>query len=157
MFKKVFIGIISILLFILLAVIYNYILAQKAIRETKASTLFTDIISFPESIVMGKEGTFIWTVDTPSDLTTSYTAIYWSQYSSPSALTVTDSPSAVGYENHSKDFLTGKYKLPDNFDTKIIFPQSGKMFFRTYAKVKDQHLWSKEYSLIVEPSGYVNK
>ena len=157
MIKKILILFLATLVFVITSVVYNYLVAQKAIRETKTSVLFTDLTSYPETLVSGNKGTFFWTVQTPNDLDTSYTTIYWSYESTPSALTVYDEPSSVGYNNHTTDYLTGKFKLPDTFNSQIQFDLPGKVYYRSYAKVRDQNLWSKEYTLIVEPNINVKK
>ncbi|HEX9007909.1 MAG TPA: hypothetical protein VF837_01475 [Patescibacteria group bacterium] len=151
MIKKIFWLTLASLGLLLILVIYNYLAAQKAIRNTQPSVLQTDMVSYPESVIVGSKPIFIWNVQTPNDLTTSFTTIYWSYTSSPSALTVNDSPSAVKYANHTSDYLSGTFKLPDNFDSQLTVEKPGRIFFRSYAKVGDQNLWSKEYSFTVNP------
>lgn len=150
--KKTFLLISAIFAFIVISVIYNYILAQKAIKETRPSILTTDIVSYPETLYQGKVGTFMWNVQTPSDLSTTATAIYWGYQSTPSAVTVNDPPQSLAYSNNTSDYLIGTFKLPDTFDDQIKFDRAGKIFFRSYAKVGNLHLWSKEYQLTVLPS-----
>lgn len=151
MIKKIFWLTLASLGSLLILVIYNYLAAQKAIRNTQPSVLQTDMVSYPESVIVGSKPIFIWNVQTPNDLTTSFTTIYWSYTSSPSALTVNDSPSAVKYANHTSDYLSGTFKLPDNFNSQLTVEKPGRIFFRSYAKVGDQNLWSKEYSFTVNP------
>ena len=151
MIKKIFWLTLASLGLLLILVIYNYLAAQKAIRNTQPSVLQTDMVSYPESVIVGSKPIFIWNVQTPNDLTTSFTTIYWSYTSSPSALTVNDSPSAVKYANHTSDYLSGIFKLPDNFNSQLTVEKPGRIFFRSYAKVGDQNLWSKEYSFTVNP------
>lgn len=137
--------------FIVLGVVYNYQSVQRSIRDTQPSVLATDIVSYPEKIISGNTGTFFWNVQTPSDLTASMTTIYWGYESSPSAVTVSDPPQSLGYSNSTSDYLSGNFKLPDTFDSQLVFTRLGKVYFRSYAKVGDQHLWSEEYSLTVLP------
>ena len=151
MIKKIFLLTFASLGVLLILVVYNYLAAQKAIRNTQPSVLQTDMVSYPESVIAGSKPIFIWNVQTPNDLTTSFTTIYWSYTSSPSALTVNDSPSAVKYANHTSDYLSGTFKLPDNFNSQLTVEKPGRIFFRSYAKVGDQNLWSKEYSFTVNP------
>ena len=155
MYKKILIYSIIAFISLSLAVFYNYQKAQKAIREQKPSVLLTDILSYPEKVTQGGQGTFFWRVDTPNDLVATKTTLYWSYESSPSALTTADSPEAVGYPNSTQDYLVGEFKLPDTFDSEIQFTKAGRVYFRSYAKVRDQHLWSPEFSLIVLPAAYV--
>lgn len=136
--------------FIVLSVFYNYFKAQQAIKNEKPSILETDLVSYPEELLSGGTGTFFWNVNTPSDLSTSMTTIYWDYESSPSALTNADSPEAVGYHYKTTDYLVGQFKLPDTFDSQIMFDKKSTIYFRSYAKVNNLHLWSKEYSLVVK-------
>lgn len=149
MFKKILSILVIFVVFILVSIYYNYKSAQKAISETKASVLTTDLVTYPESIVSGKTGYFVWMVNTPNDLIATNTTIYWGYESTPSAVTVNDPPSSLGYPSMTSDYLHGQFKLPDDFDSQITFDQPGTVYFRSYAKVGDQNLWSKEYSLNV--------
>lgn len=138
-------------LFVFISLIgFNYYRAQKAIEATRPAPLSVTLVSFPEKITAGNAGTFIWTVDASPDLSTSFTTIYWGEESSPSALTKLDSPEAVGYPNSQPDYANGSFRLPDTFDVNILFSKPGNIWFRAYAKVKGEHLWSDEMSLGVE-------
>lgn len=137
---------------------YNYLLAQKKIRETKPSPLGITLDSFPETVVSGKTGTFIWSIDSPPDLTSSKTTIYWGYDASPSALTQKDSPEAVSYAYHQEDYFQGIFKLPDTFDLTIRFGTPGKVYLRAYAKVGDNHLWTDEKTIeVISSQKNVNK
>ena len=114
-------------------VLYNYFQAQSAIKDTRPSPLTIDLVSYPEVVKVGHIGTFIWRIE-----------------ASPGALTKQDSPQAVGYPSFQPDYLSGNFSLPNSFDLNIKFSQPGQVFFRTYAKVKGDHLWSEETSLKVE-------
>lgn len=131
---------------------YNYLVAQKKIRETKPSPLGITLVSYPETVISGKMGSFIWNVDSSPDVSTSKTTIYWGYDASPSALTQKDSPEAVGYPYHLEDYFHGIFALPDTFDLNLRFNQSGKVYFRAYAKVGDNHLWTDEKTVEVIPN-----
>lgn len=146
MIKKLSLYSAGILAFILIAIYYNYTQAQKAIRETKPSVLETTVTSYPEIIQSGRTGTYIWHVNVPNDLSTTFTTIYWGSVSTPSAVTVNDPPQSLGYPNSTNDYRTGQFKLPDDFDSQITFDQPGKIYFRSYAKVGNLHIWSEEYT-----------
>lgn len=150
MFKRFLIYSAIFLGFIVLSVFYNYSKAQQAIKNEKPSILVTDLVSYPEELSSGGTGTFFWNVDTPNDLVASNTTLYWDYESSPSALINTDSPEAVGYHYKTTDYLEGQFKLPDTFDSQVTFDKQGTIYFRSYAKVNNLHLWSKEYSLTVK-------
>ncbi len=145
--KKLFFSLFLGIIIFCLLVGYNYLLAQKKIKETKPAPLGIYLQSYPEEVVSGQTGTFIWNVDSSPDLSTPQTTIYWSYNASPSALTKKDSPQAVGYEFHQDDYFQGKYQLPDTFDLNINFDKPGMVYFRAYAKVGDNHLWTDEKSI----------
>lgn len=139
---------ISFLVFLIL-IFYNYFVAQKALKDTKASPLSIDLVSFPDSQTVGTRGTFIWRVIASPDLTASYTTIYWGSESSPSALTKSDSPQAVGYPNSVEEYR-GRFALPLDFEQQILFTKPGTVYFRAYAKVGSDHLWTPEERLIIK-------
>mgnify|MGYP001562217983 CR=1 FL=1 len=132
-----------------LLIYYNYYQAQQAIKNTRPSPLSVELVSYPESLSVGSSGTFIWHVQSSPDLSTFYSTLYWGNQSSPSALTKNDSPQAVGYPSFVADYTDGRYRLPNDFDIKIKFNKIGKVYFRAYAKVGQEHLWSEENSLEV--------
>lgn len=131
-------------------VLFNYLKAQSAIKDTKPAPLAIELVSFPEKILAGSAGTFIWSISASPDLSTPYTTIYWGYESSPSALTKTDSPDAVRYPNSEEDYAHGNFRLPDTFDVNVVFNKPGKIWFRAYANVRGEHLWSEEKFLNVE-------
>lgn len=131
------------------AVFYNYFVAQKKIKDTKESPLTITLQTFPEIVSAGNSGTFIWNIDGSPDLKTTRTTIYWGFQASPSALTKEDSPEAVGYPYSQEDYQNGNFSLPDTFDQSIIFENPRKVYFRAYAKVGKDHLWTEERSLII--------
>ncbi|KKT39718.1 hypothetical protein A3K29_02260 [Candidatus Collierbacteria bacterium RIFOXYB2_FULL_46_14] len=130
-------------------VYFNYFKAQLAIKNTRPSPLLIELVSYPESLPYGKEGTFLWHVQSSPDLFTSFSTIYWSYQASPSALTKLDSPQAAAYPFSLLDYSAGRYKLPNDFSLGIKFNKPGTIFFRAYAKVGNEHLWSEEKSLEV--------
>lgn len=128
-------------------VAYNYFKAQKEIEETRPSPLEISLMSYPERVVVGQNGSFVWNVDSSPDLYTPQTTIYWGFTATPSALSKYDSPQAVGYPYSEPDYMQGIFKLPDSFDISIPFIKTGKVYFRAYAKVGDNHLWTDEKTL----------
>lgn len=131
-------------------VFYNYSLAQKAIRNTKPSPLTIEIISFSKIIKAKEKSNFIWQINSSPDLSTTFTTIYWGYESTPSALTKLDSPAAVAYSYSVPDYTAGSFQLPEKFDVNILFPRPGQVWFRAYANIRGEHLWSSEKSIQVE-------
>lgn len=146
--KMFFYASIIIAVFFLL-VYFNYLRAQVALKETRPSPLAVELVSYPESITIGGRGSFFWHVQSSSDLSTSFSTIYWGFHASPSALTKVDSPQAAGYPNFQSDFTSGRYSLPNDFDLRIKFDKLGRIFFRAYTKVGSDHVWSEERSFEV--------
>jgi hypothetical protein len=131
---------------------YNYFVAQKNIRDTKPSLLEISLMSYPDTLRVGQTGTFIWHIDASSDLSTTQTAILWGPTASPSALTMADSPEAVNYPFHQDDYWHGIFKLPETFDVNVKFEKTGVFFFRAYAKVGNNYLWTDEKSIEILPN-----
>lgn len=132
-------------------VLYNQNQAQKALTETQEAPLGIELFSYPETTKAGNRNTFIWRVNATNDLSTGFTTLYWSANSSPSALTKLDSPSIVGYERFVPDFTSGTFFLPYAFESTIVFDQPQTVYFRAYAKVRDNHLWSEEKKITIQP------
>ena len=127
-------------------IFYNYHLAQKAMKEEKSSIINVENVSYPATAGHNSRATFIWKVNSPSDLEASTTSIYWGYESSSSALKEYDSPQAVGYPNHSPDYESGNFRLPSEFNISMAFDKPGTVYFRSYALVRSKHLWSEESS-----------
>lgn len=149
--KTIYYTILIIIIFVGL-VLYNYISAQRSIFETKPSPLGITLESYPEVVVAGQTGSFMWDINSSPDLTTSKTTIFWDYSSSPSALTVSDTPEAVRYSHSLDDYTKGVFQLPDSFDLSIKFDKIGKVYFRAYAKVGNNNLWSDEKTIEVVSS-----
>ena len=150
--KKTLIYSVLVLLIFVFLIGYNYLVAQKKIKDTKPSPLTISYQSFPESVIVGRTGTFAWDIDSSPDLFTTKTTIYYGPNASPSALTQVDSPEAVGYPYFQVDYAKGSFQLPNSFDLSIMFNTPGKIYFRAYAKVGNSHLWTEEKSLLVLPN-----
>ncbi|MBU1071055.1 hypothetical protein KKG65_01425 [Patescibacteria group bacterium] len=145
--KKLFLGS-SILLIFILLILFNQKKAQKEILLSQIPIYKINLINPPLNILTNEPVEFVWNITAPDTATTSTTTIYYSPISSPSALTIKDSPSAVGYSNWLTDYLSGNFFLPDTFSATASFLK-GTIFYRAYAKVGDQHLWSEEIKLTV--------
>jgi hypothetical protein len=131
---------------------YNYYSAQKKINDTKPSPLGVSLLSYPDTLKSGQTGTFIWQITASPDLSTSQTAIFYGSTATPSALTMSDSPDAVGYSSREQDYWSGSFKLPDTFDVNVKFEKPGIFYFRAYAKVGNNYLWSDEHSIEILPN-----
>lgn len=131
-------------LFLLVLIYYNYSLTQKRLREARQTQFSIALTDFPTEAGAGQPNRFVWRVDAPESFSTVKTGIYWSYDSSPSALMKGDSPEAVNYANFTFDYATGWFQLPDTFDLDLAFNQKGVVYFRAYAKIDNDHLWTEE-------------
>jgi hypothetical protein len=130
-------------------VYYNYQVAQKNFHQTSPSRFDIQIVSAPTETKVNDHNQVVWEVTADSTFSTTSTTIYWSEHSSPSALTKADSPQAVGYERFYPDYQNGNFRLPDQFDLDLIFDQPGPIFFRAYAKIGEDHYWTSEKEIYV--------
>lgn len=144
---KPYLVVFSILMVFVSLVFYNYFQAQKAISETRPAPLSLDLLSYPTNLQVGRPGNFVWHLESSPDLITNSTTIYWGYESTPSALGKNDSPEAVHYQYSQPDYAAGSFKLPDDFDLNITFNKPGRVWFRAYARVREDNLWSEEKTL----------
>ncbi|MBU1200415.1 hypothetical protein KJ953_02665 [Patescibacteria group bacterium] len=145
--KKLFLGS-GLLLIFLLLILFNQKKAQREIFLSQTPVYKIALVKLPLNASANEPVEFVWNITAPDTATTPTTTIYYSPISSPSALTIKDSPSAVGYSNWLTDYLSGNFFLPDTFSATASFLK-GTIFYRAYAKVGDQHLWSEEIKLTV--------
>lgn len=139
---------IGLLIFIAL-IYYNQVTFRKQQSSGISYPSTIKILDSQVSLDGMRNGMFVWSIDATSDQFATETHIFWGPTSTPSALTKSDSPEAVGYPNKTTDYTEGKYFLPSKFDSKITYPSPGKYWFRAYAKINGEHLWSQEYQVIV--------
>lgn len=132
-------------------IFYNYSVAQNKLKSTKPTAFSLNILSPLSTIKSGTPTSFVWSVDAPNSYSTNLTTIYYGNTSSPSALTKLSSPEAVGYPHKTTDYLTGKFYLPNTFRTNITFTKPERVWYRGYAKVGDDHLWSEEKYIDITP------
>lgn len=157
MFKKLFFrfSILILLLVIFSAfILYNYNRAQKGLAEYRPGEVSITLDSYPQKISLSQSSSIKWSISAPAGMTTPFTTIYYASESSPSALTIKDSPQAVAYANHLSDYTQGEFTLPDTFSARILSPVEDlptTIFFRAYAKVGGSHYWTDEYKLILTP------
>ncbi len=131
-------------------VLINQYRFQKNLRSETNSIISADIISYPETSMAGGRASIIWHIAAPSDRQASYTTIFYDSISTPSALTIKDSPSAVGYRFRSSDYSRGQFILPADFTSTISLSKSGTIYFRAYAQIRGEHIWSEEKSFKVK-------
>lgn len=159
MLKKIFFRFSILILFLTIFsafIFYNYNQAQKGLAEYRPGEVSITLDSYPQTISLSSSKMFNidWSVSAPAGMTTPFTTIYYAAESSPSALTVKDSPQAVAYANHISDYTQGEFTLPDTFSarmTPLLEDKPATIFFRAYAKVGGSHYWTDEYQLTLTP------
>jgi hypothetical protein len=138
----------GLLLIFSLLIFYNQQKAQKDILSSQTPIYDIALVNSPLNALANNPVDFTWNIEAPDTETTTSTTIYYSPVSSPSALTTEDSPQAAGYSFNLTDYMDGRFFLPDTFSSSISFLK-GTIFYRAYAKVGNQHLWSEEIKLEV--------
>lgn len=151
MIKKIFVYSTIFLVCVVVLVFYNYQRQQKNLREDRQTQFLIDFDKVPTTMIVNQPANFSWQVIAPESFSTTSTGIYWNYESSPSALTKLDSPKAVGYQNFTEDYAAGLFKLPDFFDLNLKFPRVGTVYFRAYAKIDSDYLWTEEKQIIISP------
>ncbi len=131
-------------------VYYNYALAQRRLLGARQTQFSIELINPQIEVNAGDPSRFVWKISAPESFSAASTGIYYSYDSTPSALMKDDSPVAVNYANFTFDYATGEFRLPDTFDLNLTFDKKGIVYFRAYAKVDRDHLWTSEHQLIVK-------
>lgn len=131
-------------------VYYNYTKAQENLRQAKPSLLAIELGEIPSETTVNTPVKFVWEVDASEDFTAVTTGIYYGYDSTPSATTKFDSPKALAYPDYTYDYLSGRFKLPDTFDANLSFPKPGTVYYRAYALVGADHLWTGEGNITVK-------
>lgn len=140
-----YLGLLSIFL---LLIFFNLKKAQKDIAQSEKPAYGVSLIEPVLYTSIDQQVVFNWSVEAPDTALSPSTTIYYGHVSSPSALMITDSPQAVGYPYKFNDYLIGSFFLPDTFSATANF-LPGTVFYRAYARVGNQHLWSKEVKLVI--------
>lgn len=92
---------------------------------------------------------FTWRVDGPAT-TIKTTAIYYSMVSSPGLLADDVKPENTKYTVFVKDFIDGNYNIPLQFIGNTLIKNPGTYFYRAYALVAGNNIWSSEYSFTAQ-------
>jgi len=133
-----------------LLVVYNYNKARVALKDTRQSQLSIDVLA-PQTAKQGQTVPFSWQITAPADFQTTDTTIFYSAVSTPSAVTKSDSPQALGYQFSLSDYRSGNFNLPHTFKANIVFPKPGVYFLRAYSFVRNNHLWTEEKQIVITP------
>ncbi len=149
MIKKFLVYSIIFLAAVLFLVYYNYQKQQTNLRQARQTQFSIEFEKFPDTLKVDQPGEFSWRVSAPESFSTISTGIYWNYESSPSALMKLDSPKAVGYPNFTEDYAAGLFKLPDSFNLNLKFPKAGIVYFRAYAQIDNDYLWTPEKQIKV--------
>ncbi len=151
MIRKILVYSATLLVCVVALVFYNYQRQQSNLRQARPTQFSIELEKIPEVMIIDQPANFSWKVTAPESFSTTVTGIYWNYESTPSALAKFDSPKAVGYPNFTEDYSSGLFKLPDTFDLNLKFPRAGTVYFRAYAKIDNDYLWTEEKQIIVTP------
>lgn len=133
----------------LLLIFFNLSKAQQDIASSTTPQYNTTLLNSPTIGLANNPVNFTWNVVAPNTANTTLTTIYYGHVSTPSALTKKDSPQAVGYPYALSDYINGTFFLPDTFSASTSFLK-GIVYYRAYALVGNQHLWSSETKLVIQ-------
>ncbi len=132
-------------------VFYNYLVAQKKLKNVKDTVFSITIFNPVASAKVGEAVPFNWKIDAPSNFQTKYTTIYYGNVSTPSALIKTSAPESVKYQFSVKDYVGDSFFLPNTFSVNLTFSKPERIWYRGYAKVGEDHLWTEEKYLDIQP------
>jgi hypothetical protein len=129
--------------FALLFLVYIYTASQSHSGPSTPIITSAPAISLSEG-----HATLTWQVDAPSDLIGTKPTVYFGAESTPSALTVTDSPQAVCYAHQVTEYLQDFFTLPNTFSATVNLPSERPLYARSYIHIRGNHHWSDEIMLI---------
>lgn len=150
MIKRLSIFFVVFFVFSLVVSLYQISKAKQRIRDTKESVLAINPVKLPDSEIVGNKFDFVWDIDAPPSFKANQTSVFYSYSSSSSALLKTDSPEAVGYQEKSTDYDQGPFYLPNRFSSTLTFGKPGTIYYRLYARINGNHLWTEERSFKVK-------
>lgn len=148
--KKLFLSLLLFTSMIITLAFYNYRLAQNRLAEARSTQFGLELIEAPAATTANTPTKLTWRVSAPESFSAGPTGIYYGYDSTPSAATKLDSPRALAYPNFTPDYVTGAFRLPDTFEVNLAFNRPGKVFFRAYALISGDHVWSEERSVLVK-------
>lgn len=147
--KKVLL-IVSILIFSFLFLVLVNTYKNKNSLTGPQSSLSISIIDPPTETSINNPTKISWLIDTNASFKAKSITLFYSQQSSPSALLKTDSPEAAGYTNFTTGYLKDEFFLPYTFTTTLNFDTPQTIYYRAYAKVNGENLWTPEHQILVK-------
>lgn len=139
---------ISLFIFFLVFLLTIVQISQEHARNQQPPTSAT--IGSPRITVNSTKISIDYDLSGSSNLKADSTGIYYSEVSTPSALTHLDSPQAVGYQQFTPDYAFGVFPIPGTYSVTITNLKPQKYYIRGYAHVDGKHLWTAEYPLVVK-------
>ncbi len=131
--------------------ISEFYLSKKQLLTQESQPSPSIAISiYPQQTTANEALSISWQIKASLNDNTPSTSIYYGYDSTPSAVTKQDGPLALGYPLHTSDYFQGTFPIPATFDVSLSPTSAGKLYFRAYAFVKGEHLWTPEYSVIIK-------
>jgi hypothetical protein len=149
--KKTFFILLITTIFVLALSITEFKLSRRQLLDSfNQPGPSINLISFPTPTSPAPTTTKLyWSINVSAPTDTHTTSIYYDYVSTPSAVTVNDSPDALGYRFHTTDYSQGDFPLPRTFDANIVLPSPGTVYFRAYTYLNGQNLWTPEHQILV--------
>ncbi len=118
---------------------------QEALPPGSLSPSMVFLVSTYEVVPAGEPTEFSWAVEAPEGGFALHTAIHFGRESHPAVFDLAVNPEESGYPNLTRDYLSGKFSLPNRFFASITFTEAGDYFMRVHAVVDSKNYWSPEY------------
>ena len=128
--------------------VYDYLTLRRTALNSGPSLPPSLSLELPSPV--DRQLNLTWKIDSATPRSTDFTTVYWSQESSPSSLSTTDSPAAAGYPNHLTDYTDGNFFLPAIFPGRLNFSTPGVYYLRAYAYIDGQHYWTEQLPLEIK-------
>lgn len=92
-----------------------------------------------------------WDLTAPDNTTATETSVYWGLESKANApANEQTAPSDMNYPNTTTEYTQGTFAVPGSFETNLLTPEGGTLFFRVHARMNDRHYWSAEQTIVIK-------
>ncbi len=125
-------------------------------QEAPKAPIAIMITSAPAVSEPGVEVTLSWKIESELNRTVTHTAIHYDTESHPGNFSTDVTPDASRYPELTKEFASGIFDVPSEFNVTIKPREAGKIFYRAHAIFEGKNYWTEEKVLVVSLSKEAN-
>ena len=91
-----------------------------------------------------------WVVSALNAGTVGHTAVHWGTVSLANETFDAARGPDKTYPNMTTEYLNGVFAIPGKFETNLVLPKSGTVYYRVHAVIDGKNYWSPEESISIE-------